>query len=369
MNDESGIGGGRRRHVRTSSLEHRSEEEIWEAMQRSADPLPIRAGEWQGESTTVPPPPPSPPVDTNIDIVHHPAVPHPLRIRLPEDMSRPPTGTIIDDIILPPLDPPPFDPPYALKCVRITQRVRNCEGSHEILILTSIAQSLDEAIKGEAVVHDDDDDDDEGDDDDDDMEGGNDEEEDIMDDISSSFMSSSSSSSDDDDDDDGGRETPPPNNRGFLEAFKVLWSHPIRENRHGGHPTHVYYARKLRREDVDWIETGEAVAIKAVSFQCIRANRYRLSEDFYKEAAALNYLSNGLRGRPIDETHVLTADTIMCSNSHLFIVMPYCDGGDLFERVAEMDRSRLTEDEARFFFRQILKLVLTGCIRDFVRRD
>jgi hypothetical protein len=37
---------------RTSSLEYRSEEEqIWEAMQRSAEPLPIRAGEWQGEST------------------------------------------------------------------------------------------------------------------------------------------------------------------------------------------------------------------------------------------------------------------------------------------------------------------------------
>ena len=38
---------------RTSLLKYRSEdEEIWEVMQRSAEPLPIRAGEWQCKSTS-----------------------------------------------------------------------------------------------------------------------------------------------------------------------------------------------------------------------------------------------------------------------------------------------------------------------------
>jgi serine/threonine protein kinase len=123
----------------------------------------------------------------------------------------------------------------------------------------------------------------------------------------------------------------------------------------------------LRKEDVGWIETGEAVAIKAVSFRCIRANRNRLSEDFYKEAAALNYISNGLRGSPIEETHVLTADTVMCTNSHLFMVMPYCDGGDLFDRVAHAERTRLTEDEARFYFEQILTVSLVEGTTMFYR--
>jgi serine/threonine protein kinase len=123
---------------------------------------------------------------------------------------------------------------------------------------------------------------------------------------------------------------------------------------HGGFPTHVYHAQRLRREDIGWIETGETVAIKEISFQCIRANRNRLSEDFYKEAAALHYISNSLRDRPIEETHVLTADTVMCTNTHLYFVMPYCDGGDLFDRVAYAERTRLTENEARYYFEQIL---------------
>jgi serine/threonine protein kinase len=46
----------------------------------------------------------------------------------------------------------------------------------------------------------------------------------------------------------------------------------------------------------------------------------------------------------------------MCNNSHLYIVMPYCDGGDLCMRVAQMEHTRLTEDEARLYFKQILKV-------------
>jgi serine/threonine protein kinase len=131
---------------------------------------------------------------------------------------------------------------------------------------------------------------------------------------------------------------------------------------HGGHETYVYYARKLRSvrsEDAGWIKTDEAVAIKVVSFECIRDNQGIISEDFIKEVAANEYLSNELRGETIEETHVLTADVIMCDNENLYIVMPYCDGGDLcslvFHRLI-FERRPLTEVEVRSHFEQILRV-------------
>jgi serine/threonine protein kinase len=136
----------------------------------------------------------------------------------------------------------------------------------------------------------------------------------------------------------------------------------LSQNQHGGFSTYIYYAKRLQRDYFGWIDTGEEVAIKAVSWECIRANRNRTSEDFVKEVAALNYLSDGLRGRSIEETHVLTANIVMCNNNHLYIVMPYCDGGDLCMRVAQMEQTRLTEDAARFYFKQILKVRSVGVI-------
>ena len=56
----------------------------------------------------------------------------------------------------------------------------------------------------------------------------------------------------------------------------------------------------------------------------------------------------------ITDVHVMTADTVMCDESYLYIVMPFCRGGDLCQRVAEVDK--FSEDESRFWFRQILKV-------------
>ena len=56
------------------------------------------------------------------------------------------------------------------------------------------------------------------------------------------------------------------------------------------------------------------------------------------------------------DTHILNADTIMSNESDLYIVMPYCAGGDLCQRVAEKEELRFTEDESRFWFKQILKV-------------
>jgi hypothetical protein len=63
------------------------------------------------------------------------------------------------------------------------------------------------------------------------------------------------------------------------------------QNHHGIWTTHIYYARVLHKADLYWISTDEEVAIKTVSWRCIRACQNRLSEDFVKEISALQYLS------------------------------------------------------------------------------
>lgn len=61
-----------------------------------------------------------------------------LRIRLPEHLPR---GVVGD-----PLDPPPFESVYVRRCVNNPARVHGRDGSREILILTSIMQSVDDML-------------------------------------------------------------------------------------------------------------------------------------------------------------------------------------------------------------------------------
>lgn len=62
---------------------------------------------------------------------------------------------------------------------------------------------------------------------------------------------------------------------------------------------------------------------------------------------------NGASRAIMLETHVLTHDVIMANDENLYIVMPYCSG-DLCQRVAMSEEERLTEDESRRWFLQIL---------------
>jgi serine/threonine protein kinase len=122
--------------------------------------------------------------------------------------------------------------------------------------------------------------------------------------------------------------------------------------------SYIYYAKVLQKYDYMWELTGEEVAIKAIPWQCIRRSQNRLSEDVIKEVAALQYMSNWheTEKAEICDTHILTAAVVMSNETHLYIIMPYCAAGDLCQRVAESEETRLTEDESRFWFRQILKV-------------
>lgn len=280
-----------------------------------------------------------------------------------------------------PLDPPPFRPATVRRCIRSTVRIHGFDAPEEVLILTTVNSSMESFLRADpdAAAGDG-------------GEGGS-----LCDsDFSDSFDTSSSDDgmSCDRDDDSGGNSdgsdrsapmddemevdnNPPPapldnnNNNGAMppqdnprdnnrmKAF-LKYKRPLCENRHGVYKTYIYYARVLQKADSHWIATDEEVAIKEVSWETVKASRSHLSEDFLKEVVALQYISdwhsNDNGGHSIMDTHVLAADTIMSNDTHLYIVMPYCRDGDLFQLVAEREEQRLTERESRDWFQQVLKV-------------
>jgi hypothetical protein len=158
----------------------------------------------------------------------------------------------------------------------------------------------------------------------------------------------------------------------------------------------------------DWIVTDQSCAIKEMSWQHMRKERSRLAEDPIKEVAAMQYfksfykiqkeriqqqsatittLSNGtttttttipqhinsnvttttntttttINNNPIidsfymmNETNVMIPLDLLTDERYLYSIMPFCDGGELFERLDANDS--FTEVEARFWMKQILNV-------------
>lgn len=126
---------------------------------------------------------------------------------------------------------------------------------------------------------------------------------------------------------------------------------------HGGYTVTIWHYKVLHKAAPDWINSGQDVAIKTISWDAILATRNRLYEDFVKEIEALQYISQWHKTEGISHTnsHVMGADAIMADQSNVYIVMPCCLERDLCYHVAKQDRQRLTEDDSRKLFIQILK--------------
>jgi serine/threonine protein kinase len=189
----------------------------------------------------------------------------------------------------------------------------------------------------------------------------------------SSWSSSSSSHDDDSDDDDDDDD-----DRMQVEKERLLKNQPappqddaywlqrtIREAIYG----RVLVARVLRRKTSTlWALTDEVIAVKEMSWQHIRRERHRLAEDPIQEVAAMQFLkqqfssmeSNNNNGRTaaaatvsiMEDVNVLLPKDIMSDQRYLYSVMPYCNGGELFERL-DMNE-RFTEPEARYWMDQLL---------------
>jgi serine/threonine protein kinase len=126
-------------------------------------------------------------------------------------------------------------------------------------------------------------------------------------------------------------------------------------------------------DNAEWEVTEQRCAVKEMSWQHIRRERDRLAEDPIKEVSAMQYLkqwhflSKRARGREtgggdavadsfmaILETNIMMPLDLLSDDRHLYSVMPFCDGGELFERL-DMNE-RFAEEEARYWMNQVLNV-------------
>jgi hypothetical protein len=223
----------------------------------------------------------------------------------------------------------------------------------------------------------------------------------------SSFMSSSSSSSSDDGsmniDGDSDNDYPnasrlPRAQNDADEIKHAYWiQRTIREAIYG----RVLFAVVLKRrprslvliDGAEWEVTPDHCAVKEMSWQHIRRERDRLAEDPIKEVSSMQYLSrwwgqlqqnqqqqqmnlgqpvlSPLQPREVDnrhadvtqsfsamrDTNIMMPLDLLSDERNLYSIMPYCDGGELFERLDLNER--FSENEARYWMDQVLNVSST----------
>jgi len=117
--------------------------------------------------------------------------------------------------------------------------------------------------------------------------------------------------------------------------------------------------------DWDWEMTTERCAIKELSLQRVRAGQDRgRSEDIQNEIAAMQHLKD-FHARAVDiesnqiparramhDTNIIMPLDTLYDNHNLYIIMPFCEGGDLFDILGS--RPYFTESEARYYILEIL---------------
>jgi len=102
--------------------------------------------------------------------------------------------------------------------------------------------------------------------------------------------------------------------------------------------------------------SGRKVAIKYIEKAYMKEERRK--RKVFQEILAM---------RTINHPNVVKLYEVFESNSHLLMVLEYARGGDLLHYVK--DRGRLSEDEARGLFRQIVEAVRACHIRNIIHRD
>ncbi|XP_017777583.1 PREDICTED: maternal embryonic leucine zipper kinase-like [Nicrophorus vespilloides] len=90
------------------------------------------------------------------------------------------------------------------------------------------------------------------------------------------------------------------------------------------------------------IATGEKVAIKIMEKSVLKDDLPRVK----LELKALKTLSH---------SHICKLYQVIETDTHFFLIVEYCSGGELFDHIVE--KNRLTETESRIFFRQIVSAV------------
>ena len=228
--------------------------------------------------------------------------------------------------------PPPFPDAQPTPCARITTRV-----VHRNQVATVQNVLVRTQIRPPPQRNEDDDDDD--------------------------IMSSSSSSSSSEEEAMAPEDTTNTNDSTEERAYWL--QRTVREAIYGK----VIMAVVLRKERGLWQVTDQHCAVKEMSWQHIRKERDRLAEDPIQEVAAMQYLKEWHAQQyastntddsvqqsfaTILQTNLMMPLDLLTDDRHLYSIMPYCDGGELFERL-DMNE-KFSEEEARYWMRQILNV-------------
>mmetsp|Transcript_1709 Transcript_1709/g.3597 ORF Transcript_1709/g.3597 Transcript_1709/m.3597 type:complete len:458 (-) Transcript_1709:815-2188(-) len=113
---------------------------------------------------------------------------------------------------------------------------------------------------------------------------------------------------------------------------------------------------KRRPSEVSWTTTEERAAIKIFSWDRVRTlrsrgNATRHAEDPIREVSAMQQISFGIEYHG-GGTHVLSLTDVYADDRNMYMILPYCAGGDFFNLVESSES--FSEAEARYWFRQIL---------------
>lgn len=109
-----------------------------------------------------------------------------------------------------------------------------------------------------------------------------------------------------------------------------------------------------------WETCGQTVAIKQLSKQTMGQIGDLTAENPRREVAAMHHVYLTLTGAqetPADamqRTGVMMPQDWLQDEHYCYSIMPYCDGGELFDRVGS--QGRFTEDEARHWMHQTLNV-------------
>lgn len=184
-----------------------------------------------------------------------------------------------------------------------------------------------------------------------------------------------SSSSDDDSMMDADVEAMPQNQSlGESKDDRAYWvQRTIREAIYGRVLLAVVLKRRMptqsANDNAEWEVTSQFCAVKEMSWQHIRRERDRLAEDPIKEVAAMQFLKQWHTSKhasrqnhdtvegsfqAILSTNIMMPLDLLSDDRHLYSIMPYCDGGELFERL-DMNE-RFSEEEARYWMHQVLNV-------------
>jgi len=109
----------------------------------------------------------------------------------------------------------------------------------------------------------------------------------------------------------------------------------------------------------DWVVTNEACAVKELSWQHIQREQGKLAEDPIAEVSAMQYIKRCLEANNntgnnnnLMDNHVMLPMDLLTDDRNLYSIMPYCNGGELFDLLDE--RNKFSEGEARYWMHQIL---------------